>query len=92
MLLALLRSLVAPVVLVLTVVATYAASMARAGSRSRTCSATRPLDVSVPLLAFLFLVALGVDYNIFLTTRAREEAARTLRDRRSRPPSPSPAG
>ena len=30
---------------------------------------------AVPLLAFLFLVALGVDYNIFLVTRAREEAA-----------------
>ena len=32
------------------------------------------LDVSTPLFAFLFLVALGVDYNIFLVTRAREEA------------------
>ena len=32
------------------------------------------LDVGVPLLAFLFLVALGVDYNIFLVTRAGEEA------------------
>ena len=32
------------------------------------------MDVGVPLLAFLFLVALGVDYNIFLVTRAREEA------------------
>ena len=31
------------------------------------------LDASVPLLSFLFLVALGVDYNIFLVTRAREE-------------------
>src|SRR5690606_25011103 len=31
---------------------------------------------SVPLLGFLFLVALGVDYNIFLMSRAREEAAR----------------
>ena len=31
----------------------------------------------MPLLSFLFLVALGVDYNIFLTTRAKEEAART---------------
>ena len=30
--------------------------------------------MSTPLLTFLFLVALGVDYNIFLTTRAREEA------------------
>ena len=35
------------------------------------------LDTSVPLLAFLFLVAFGVDYNIFLTTRARQEAERT---------------
>jgi len=35
------------------------------------------LDIGVPLLSFLFLVALGVDYNIFLTTRAREEAQRT---------------
>ena len=32
------------------------------------------MDVGVPLFAFLFLVALGVDYNIFLVTRAREEA------------------
>src|SRR3546814_8738813 len=32
------------------------------------------LDVDVPLFGFLFLVALGVDYNIFLVTRAREEA------------------
>ena len=33
-----------------------------------------PLEISTPLLTFLFLVALGVDYSIFLTTRAREEA------------------
>jgi RND superfamily putative drug exporter len=33
------------------------------------------LDVGAPLYTFLFLVALGVDYNIFLVTRAREEAA-----------------
>ena len=32
------------------------------------------IDVNVPLFSFLFLVALGVDYNIFLVTRAREEA------------------
>ncbi|MDC5698709.1 MMPL family transporter [Intrasporangium calvum] len=33
------------------------------------------LDVNVPLLAFMFLVALGVDYTIFLVHRAKEEAA-----------------
>src|SRR5699024_9890561 len=33
------------------------------------------LDVAVPLYSFLFLVALGADYSIFLTIRAREEAA-----------------
>ena len=33
------------------------------------------VDVGMPLLAFLFLVALGVDYNIFLVTRAWEETA-----------------
>ena len=39
------------------------------------------LDTSVLLLSFLFLVALGVDYNIFLATRAREEAmTSTTRD------------
>jgi RND superfamily putative drug exporter len=32
------------------------------------------IDESMPLFAFLFLVALGVDYNIFLVTRAWEEA------------------
>ena len=37
------------------------------------------IDVGMPLLAFLFLVALGVDYNIFLVTRAAEEAGRTGR-------------
>jgi RND superfamily putative drug exporter len=33
-------------------------------------------DVSFPLFAFIFLVALGIDYNIFLMTRVREESAR----------------
>ena len=34
------------------------------------------IDPALPLFAFIFLVALGIDYNIFLTTRIREEAAR----------------
>ena len=69
----LLRSLVAPVLLVLTVLATFAAAMG-AGNVVFTRILDYPgLDTTVPLFSFLFLVALGVDYNIFLTTRAREE-------------------
>jgi putative drug exporter of the RND superfamily len=73
-LLLLLRSVVAAVVLVLTVVATYAASMGASWFAFTHWFGFPALDLSVPLLSFLFLVALGVDYNIFLTTRAREEA------------------
>ena len=71
----LLRCLVAPVLLVLTVVATYLASLGLSWWLFTSVFDFPALDVGVPLLAFLFLVALGVDYNIFLVTRAREEAA-----------------
>jgi RND superfamily putative drug exporter len=71
----LLRSLVAPVLLVLTVLATYLASLGLSWWLFTTVFGFEALDVGVPLLAFVFLVALGVDYNIFLVTRAREEAA-----------------
>jgi RND superfamily putative drug exporter len=67
-LIALLRSIVAPVLLLVTVVASYAASLGAA-----VLLIDGPLDANVPLLSFLFLVALGVDYNIFLITRARDE-------------------
>ena len=70
----LLRSVVAPLLLVATVVATYAASMGASWVLFRTVFDFAAMDTGVPLLAFLFLVALGVDYNIFLVTRAREEA------------------
>ncbi|MDR7253001.1 RND superfamily putative drug exporter [Nocardioides sp. BE266] len=73
-LLLLLRSIVAPLLLVATVVATYAASMGASWWLFRTVFDFDAMDTGVPLLAFLFLVALGVDYNIFLVTRAREEA------------------
>lgn len=73
-LLMLLRSVVAAVVLVLTVVATYVAAMGIGWFISERFFDFPALDLSVPLFAFIFLVALGVDYNIFLTTRAREEA------------------
>ena len=70
----LLRSLVAPVVLVATVVGTYAAALGASWLLFVEVLGFERLDTSVPLLTFLFLVALGVDYNIFLVTRAREES------------------
>ena len=71
----LLRSVLAPLLLVATVVATYAAAMGASWWLFQTVFGFAAMDSGVPLLAFLFLVALGVDYNIFLVTRAREEAA-----------------
>ncbi|WBQ08250.1 MMPL family transporter [Kribbella sp. CA-293567] len=75
-LLALLRSLLAPVLLVLTVVASFFASFGASWWLFEHVLDFPALDGTVILLSFLFLVALGVDYNIFLTTRAREEAGR----------------
>jgi RND superfamily putative drug exporter len=71
----LLRSLVAPVLLLLTVVLSFAAALGAATLVLVHLLDIPALDDGVPLLAFLFLVALGVDYNIFLITRAREETA-----------------
>lgn len=71
----LLRALVAPLLLVATVVATYLASLGASWWVFTGPLGFDALDSGVPLLAFLFLVALGVDYNIFLVTRARQEAA-----------------
>ena len=73
-LMGLLRSVLAPIILVATVVATYAAAMGAAWWIVTGVLGYSALDESMPLNAFLFLVALGVDYNIFLVTRAREEA------------------
>ncbi|MBE7324528.1 MMPL family transporter [Nocardioides sp. Y6] len=70
----LLRSIVAPLLLVGTVIATYAAAMGLSWWVFRGIFDFPALDQTVPLFAFLFLVALGIDYNIFLVTRAREEA------------------
>lgn len=70
----LLRSVVAPVVLVATVLATYLASLGIGWVLFTGVLGFDRLDDSVPLLAFVFLVALGVDYNIFLVTRATQEA------------------
>ncbi|MGI8458525.1 MAG: MMPL family transporter [Propionibacteriaceae bacterium] len=69
----LLRSLVAPVVLILTVIISFFAALGAASLAFTYVFGYPALDYQVPLLAFLFLVALGVDYNIFLVSRAREE-------------------
>ena len=70
----LLRALVAPLLLVASVVLSYAAAMGVVGL---VCLAIGYPHVmpSLPMLGFVFLVTLGVDYSIFLVTRAREEAA-----------------
>lgn len=70
----LLRSIVAPLLLVGTVITTYAAAMGASWWIFRGIFDFPAIDQAVPLFAFLFLVALGIDYNIFLVTRAREEA------------------
>ncbi|WP_104176911.1 MMPL family transporter [Cryobacterium sp. Y50] len=72
----LLRSLVAPVLLIATVLGTFFASLGASNLIFQNLLGFAAFDTSVVLFSFLFLVALGVDYNIFLTTRAREEAKR----------------
>ncbi len=73
-LIVLLRALIAPVILIATVVLSFFAAIGGASLIFDHILDYPGLDNQVPLLAFLFLVALGVDYNIFLVTRAREEA------------------
>ncbi|RZU53633.1 RND superfamily putative drug exporter [Krasilnikovia cinnamomea] len=73
----LLRGLLAPALLVLTVIASFFASLGAAWLLFDHVLGFPALDSGVILLAFVFLVALGVDYNIFLVTRAREDARRT---------------
>ena len=70
----LLRSVVAPIILVATVVATYVASLGISWVLFTRVFGFERLDDTAPLYAFVFLVALGVDYNIFLVSRARQEA------------------
>ena len=69
----LLRAIVGPVLLVLTVVLSFASTMGVCAIFFNHVFHFAGADSSFPLFAFVFLVALGVDYNIFLTTRVREE-------------------
>jgi putative drug exporter of the RND superfamily len=72
----LLRAIVAPLVLVATVVLSFAAALGVSALVFRHIFGFGGADSSLPLFVFVFLVALGIDYNIFLMTRVREEAAR----------------
>lgn len=69
----LLRALVAPLLLIATVVLSYAATLGVAAVVFDHVFGFGGSNPSVPLFAFVFLVSLGVDYNIFLMTRVREE-------------------
>lgn len=75
MLIILLRALVAPIVLLLSVVLSYTAAVGTAALLFHAIGYPR-IDRGLLLFGFLFLVALGVDYTIFLMTRAREEVGK----------------
>ncbi|HET9198260.1 MAG TPA: MMPL family transporter [Solirubrobacterales bacterium] len=74
-LIAVLRALVAPAYLIATVLASFAATLGLATFVFIEVFGMEGLAFNLELMSFIFLVALGVDYNIFLMTRAREEAA-----------------
>ena len=73
-LIALLRSLIAPLLLLATVALSYFAALGISWAIFQHVTHYPALGTGTPFYAFLFLVALGVDYNIFLTSRAREES------------------
>ena len=75
-LVALLRALVAPLVLIATVILSFAASLGVGAVVFDVVFGFPGSDPGLPLLAFIFLVALGIDYNIFLMARVREETLR----------------
>ncbi|MDE1669248.1 MULTISPECIES: MMPL family transporter [Nocardia] len=75
-LLVLLRAVPAALLLVAVTVLSALAALGLGSWMSEHVFGFPALDISVPLFAFLFLVALGVDYTIFLVTRAREETPR----------------
>jgi putative drug exporter of the RND superfamily len=69
----LLRAVVAPALLVASTVLSFFAALGAGALVSEHLLGFPALDSSVPLLSFLFLVALGVDYSVFLVARTREE-------------------
>ncbi|CAM5318947.1 membrane protein [Streptomyces spiroverticillatus] len=75
-LMALLRSLVAPLLLIAAVVVVWGATLGLGGLVFEPLLGFPGFDSGLALLSFVFLVALGVDYGIFLMHRMREEARR----------------
>jgi putative drug exporter of the RND superfamily len=73
-LMVLLRALVAPLLLTATVVLSFAAALGVSAFFFTHVFHFGGADTTFPLFVFVFLVALGIDYNIFLMTRVREEA------------------
>ncbi len=69
----LLRSIIAPLLLIGTVVVSYTAALGVSAFVFNNILGFPGADPSVPLFGFVFLVALGIDYNIFLMTRVLEE-------------------
>jgi len=74
MLVLLLRAIVAPLLLLLANVVSFAATMGLAAIVFNHVLDLPGADATVPLYGFVFLVALGIDYSIFLMTRVREES------------------
>ncbi|MCK8436827.1 MMPL family transporter [Streptomyces sp. D2-8] len=72
----LLRALIAPLLLIGTVILSFAAALGISALAFRYVFDYAGETTDFPLFVFVFLVALGIDYNIFLTTRIREEATR----------------
>lgn len=71
----LLRAIVAPLVLIATVVLSFGAALGVSIVVFDTVFGYAAIEPSIPILSFVFLVALGIDYNIFLVSRIHEEAA-----------------
>ncbi len=82
-LMVLLRAVLSPVILILTVILSFGAALGISTILFQTVftqifevgGGFEHADASFPLFVFVFLVALGIDYNIFLMTRVREETA-----------------
>src|SRR5690606_23603875 len=72
----LLRAVLAPVLLILTTVLSFGSALGVAALVFNGVFQFPGADPAVPLFGFVFLVALGIDYNIFLMTRVREESQR----------------